>query len=251
MVNVSLVGYNGECSTEAIYVMMTGCHSVDYRSYCSYTLRISAPNDDPTLCTVQVNFGPSELDQTATFTIGFYKLGFYAQQVKYNVSTLNSDKTPFLGNSYLTGAIQPAAGDILRGNATVQVMTILTYMGDCKSQGPGAYFSPDLVRVNEEVCATNQTSFKSLSYLSTSMEVVDAMWYNNLNVSGFAMSFELVKGPFFRYVQQSYYVSFGTIITIFMFAALDVYWLVEASVPWLGYIIWKIQTGVLKLLHKL
>jgi len=251
MINISLVGYNGQCTLDDVYIFVSGCHSLDYRTLCSYSYGVNAPSHDQTQCSVQVNFQASALDQTATFTVGFSKLDFYAQQAKYNVSTTNNNKTQFQGNSYIIGALQPAEGNILRGNATLELMSILTYMGNCKSTGPGEYFSADLVRVNEEQCTPNSTSFKSLSYLSTTMTAADAGWYNNLNVSGFAVNVALVKGPFFRYVQQSYYVSFGTILTIFMFAALDVYWLVEASVPWLGYLIWKIQTGILRLLHKL
>ena len=44
---------------------------------------------------------------------------------------------------------------------------------------------------------------RSLSYLSTELDAVDASLYNNLNVSGFAFEVNLIKGPFYKYFHLS------------------------------------------------
>lgn len=83
---------------------------------------------------------------------------------------------------------------------------------------------PSLVRVNEELCVASNMSFKGLSFLSTNMDEISSNFYNHLNVSGFAFNVVLTKSPFYRNVYQTHFVSFGTILNLTMFAALDVYW---------------------------
>eukprot|EP00026_Physarum_polycephalum_P013532 Phypoly_transcript_13944.p1 GENE.Phypoly_transcript_13944~~Phypoly_transcript_13944.p1 ORF type:complete len:174 (+),score=15.11 Phypoly_transcript_13944:381-902(+) len=170
--------------------------------------------------------------------------------VNFNVSTENRNltkKETFTGNSCVTGYITPSDGEILRGNVSIDLMSVLTYIGDCKSQSPSGFFSRGLVRANVETCLPTASSFRSFSYFSTKADAVEASMYNNINVSGLSFNVNLVKGPFYKYVQQSYSVSFGAVITITGFAALDVYWLCEATVVWIGYIIFKIQSVVLKI----
>lgn len=137
-----------------------------------------APNHDTTACSVQATFQASQLDQVATFAVTFSKPDFYAQQVRYNVSyttrssmlvivyryqlltmvfkqTLREIRTFLVLFNQLRVCLRIclhfvyfSTGDILRGNATVEVMSILTYIGDCKSGSPGPYFA---VRKNARV----------------------------------------------------------------------------------------------------
>jgi len=177
----------------------------------------------------------------------------------YNFSTANfnyshpvNQKVNFYGNSFFYGVVTPDAGGILRANATVEILSILTYISDCESTPPPqkngtkqqseSLFVSGMVRVNNEYCIYNSGSFKGLASLSSMITPVPAVQYHDLNVSGFTLNLVLQKSPFYKNVQQSYYVSFGTILTIVMLAAIDMYWFVEAFVPWLGYFVYVVMT---------
>lgn len=249
-ISLTLVGYNGECTGSMLELSVAGCHSLNYQYPCNHTIAVgpvNVTNSNATHCSIVVSFGASILEQDSSFSFFFTKADFYAQQVQYNISTANSPSlTTFTGNSYISSAVQPAPGEILRGNATVELLTILTYISDCESQASSKdYFVKGMVRVNEEICVSDNSSYKSLSFLSNSMDVVNSELYSNTNSSNFQFNVVFVKSPFYKNVQQSYFVSYGTILTITMLAALDVYWLVEALVPWLGYLIYKIQSAIM------
>lgn len=243
---ILLQGYNGNCDQSEVSLAVSGCYALDYQDNCAYNVSVNAGANgtDSSSCYVTVNIGPSNLDQQTTFTLLFSKSDFYAQQVQYNISTANDNTTKFEGNAHLFGAFQPEQGDILRGNVSVEILTILTFIGDCTSKSPKGYFMPSLVRVNEEFCVANNKSFKGLSFLSTNMDEVSANLFNHLNVSGFAYNVVLTKSPFYKNVYQTHFVSFGTIFNLTIFAALDVYWIVEVAVPFLGYVIFKLHKGL-------
>eukprot|EP00026_Physarum_polycephalum_P001764 Phypoly_transcript_01766.p1 GENE.Phypoly_transcript_01766~~Phypoly_transcript_01766.p1 ORF type:complete len:547 (+),score=51.39 Phypoly_transcript_01766:1471-3111(+) len=250
-INVLLVGYNGQCTLNEVNLYMEGCFAIDYQKPCRYDLNITQISDGITSnCSVTVAISPSNLQQQATFEIGFTKLDFYAQQILYNVSTTNNETMTYHGNAFVAGSFFPAKGNILRGDITVEMLSILTYIGDCESVASDKLFVSDLIRASVTNCTPNEESYKSLSFLSSYSDEISLVYYNYLNSSGCTFNLLLTKSPFYKNVYKTFNVSFGTILNLIMFAALDVYWIVEAMCPFLGFTIFHIQSLIMSLTKK-
>lgn len=168
---------------------------------------------------------------------------FYTQRIIYNISTNNNKSSINIGNSYVTGVIQPLEGTILRPGATVSILSMMTMISDCKIKSNDNGLS--LIRPMIERCVYDSQSYKEFSFNSNSTTYLMASEYHSVSPT-FQFNIHFEKSVFYHYVMNSHSTSFGQIITVILFAILDVFWVIEVFVPAIQALVGSIEDHLKK-----
>ncbi|KAF2075248.1 hypothetical protein CYY_003466 [Polysphondylium violaceum] len=258
IINVDLYGYSGDCLNSEFTLITKGCQTQNYMGNCKFNLSSeiqtasslgwdsatsnepkkesgapSAPLPQVPFCRVTAKFPYGiEYSDTSqfTFTMAPANEYFYVQRMVYNISTNNNASNTNTGNSFVSGIIQPLGGTILRPSASVSILSMLTLLSNCKIKPQKDSGGLALVRAMIEKCSYDPTSFKEFSFISNTTSYLNTTHYHN-DIPTFAFDIKLEKSVFYHYVTSSHSVSFGQIVTVIMFAVLDVFWLIEVIVP--------------------
>ncbi|GAM26918.1 hypothetical protein SAMD00019534_100930 [Acytostelium subglobosum LB1] len=249
-ITIDIFGYTGNCTQDELLLTVTGCQTTNYMGECKYILtsqtlayqsNVSEVEDNVAACRFQATFNQGlELSDTSTFSFAitpFFNY-FYAQRIIYNVSTLNNDSFINNGNSYVSGVVQPQVHTVLRPEATVSVLSMITFMTSCKIHSSNNDFT--LVRPMVEKCLFDKKSYKDYSFISNSTSYLEPNQFHE-SPSSFTFKINIEKSVFFRYVTYSYSVSFGQIVTGVMFAMLDIFWILDVFVPVIQYFVKRVD----------
>ncbi|EFA75749.1 hypothetical protein PPL_10804 [Heterostelium album PN500] len=239
-ITVDIFGYSGECNLEELTLAVKGCQTPNYMGTCHYSLNatkiklnsnVSRVEDNTNVCRFNALFDKGiEFSDTSSFAFEITPFinYFYAQRIIYNISTMNNDTLINTGNSYVSGIIQPQEFTIIRPEASISVLSMLTFMTRCNIHSSSDDFT--LVRPMVERCEFDKHSYKDYSFISNSTSYMEPTDFHDSPAS-FVFTVNIEKSVFFRYVTTSHSVSFGQIVTVIMFAMLDVFWLIEVIVP--------------------
>jgi len=260
ILNVDLYGYSGNCLESEFTLVTEGCQTQNYMGNCKFNLSSSiqtqsslqwdaatsteshskknidvtpTPLPEIPFCRVTATFPYGvEYSDTSTFTLTMAPSNeyFYVQRMVYNISTNNNASNINTGNSFVSGIIQPLGGTILRPTASISVLSMLTLLSNCKIKPQKDTTSLALVRAMIEKCTYDPTSFKEFSFISNTTSYLNTTHYHN-DVPTFSFDIKIEKSVFYHYVTSSHSVSFGQIVTVIMFAVLDVFWVIEVIVP--------------------
>eukprot|EP01132_Coremiostelium_polycephalum_P000786 gene786-977_t len=239
-ITIDLFGYTGNCVNDEVNFKMKGCQKPNNMGPCVYESNVFIENPNNTVshefnqtCRIVTNifYGAIYSDMSHfTFEITPKDYYFYAQRISYNISTMNNNSMINSGNSYVYGVIQPLEGTILRPDATITVLSMLSLISECKTRsGPESQLLA-LVRPMIDKCEYNSKSYKDFTFLSNSTSYLNTNRYHDSSPT-FSFSIDIEKSVFFRYVTSSHSVSFGQIVTVIMFSLLDVFWIIEVFVP--------------------
>eukprot|EP01133_Synstelium_polycarpum_P012043 gene12043-14090_t len=252
-ITMDLFGYTGQCTSDEMTLIMKGCQTPNYMGICAHDISIFPQHYDSNVtnasnetCRIVATFDKGvEFSDVTTFTFNIAPLNhyFYAQRIVYNISTINNASMINSGNSYVTGVVQPPLNTILRPIASVSVLSMLTFITDCKIHSSSADFT--LVRPMVEKCLFSKDSYKDYSFISNATTYMDPSDYHDVNAM-FSFTINIEKSVFFRYVTSSHSVSFGQIITVILFAILDVFWVIEVFVPVIQTVVALFESAIEK-----
>ncbi|KYQ94293.1 hypothetical protein DLAC_04593 [Tieghemostelium lacteum] len=241
IINIDLLGYSGDCQQSEISAVLTGCQKANYMGTCNYQLQADILDEQfnsSKHCRISLSIptGVEYADETNIALTVSPTDYFYTQRILYNISTNNQPSDINTGNSFVYGVIQPNEGTILRPTASISILSMLTLVSDCKVRTAGSNVGLSLVRPMIDKCLYNPSSYKDFSQISNSSTYIRSEEYHDADPN-FTFNIRLEKSVFYHYATSSHSVSFGEIVTVIMFAVLDVFWLIEVIVPVIQFIV--------------